>query len=110
MTTRDFCYWLQGFFEVGFNHIPPQEKSLTSSQIQQIEKHLSLVFVHDIDPSMGNKEHQDKLNAIHSKPSLKELGKKFDFMVSKHGSCPYPGWKLSSVHGWYDPEQGVPRC
>lgn len=31
-----------------------------------IQAHLNLVFVHEIDPSMGNQEHQDKLNKIHN--------------------------------------------
>lgn len=33
-----------------------------------IEKHLSLVFVHEIDPSYGDKVHTDKLNKIHNDP------------------------------------------
>ena len=38
MTERDFCYWLQGFFEVtGSNE-------LTEKQVQIIKDHLQLVF------------------------------------------------------------------
>jgi len=62
MTSRDFCYWLQGYFEVsGAKEIGPEET-------EQIKKHLSLAFVHDIDPSHGDQAEQDKLNAIHSAP------------------------------------------
>lgn len=38
MTERDFCYWLQGFFEVA------KPETLTSEQIQEIHNHLKLVF------------------------------------------------------------------
>lgn len=60
MTSRDFCFWLQGFFEItGADKIEaPQAKS--------IKKHLALVFKHEIDPSMGDEEHQTALNDIHS--------------------------------------------
>jgi len=66
MTSRDFAFWLQGYFEIGFNDTPVQDRSLTSSQIEMIQKHLSLVFIHEIDPSMGGEEHQQKLNTVHS--------------------------------------------
>lgn len=59
MTSRDFCFWLQGFFEVG------DPKTLTGEQLDLVKRHLNLVFIHEIDPSMGNKEEQDKLNAVH---------------------------------------------
>lgn len=38
MNERDFCYWLQGFFE---NANPTV---LTNDQIETIRKHLNLVF------------------------------------------------------------------
>jgi hypothetical protein len=60
MQARDFVFWLQGFFEI------TDPKLINSDQVEMIRKHLNLVFVHDIDPKMGDKEHQDKLNAIHS--------------------------------------------
>jgi len=62
MTSRDFAYWLQGFFEIsGCTEI-------TAEQTEQIKKHLNLVFKHEIDPSMGNEEHQKALNKIHNTP------------------------------------------
>ena len=113
MTTRDFCYWFQGFLEItGANEIK-------ADQVEMIQRHLNLVFVHDIDPTMGDEEHQALLNAIHNtiavntpKPTLQELGEKYNFQVAdgRHGPCPHPGWKLSSIHGWYDPKDGPPRC
>jgi len=50
MTSRDFCFWLQGFFE---------------RQTKIVKAHLALVFKHEIDPSFGNEEHQNTLNNIH---------------------------------------------
>jgi hypothetical protein len=60
MTSRDFCYWLQGFFEVSGATI------LTASQTEAVKNHLSMVFKHEIDPSMGNQEHQNALNHLHN--------------------------------------------
>ena len=59
MTSRDFAYWLQGFFEIS------ETKSLSEKQIQVIKNHLNLVFKHEIDPSFGDESHQEVLNAIH---------------------------------------------
>lgn len=60
MTSRDFCFWLQGMFELG------QPTTLNEATTEAIRKHLALVFVHEIDPSAGPQEHQDKLNAVHN--------------------------------------------
>ena len=38
MTPRDFCYWLQGFFEIA----DPEE--VTFEEVQRIKDHLNLVF------------------------------------------------------------------
>ncbi len=62
MTSRDFCYWLQGFFEL--NHAS-QSVSLNAQQLECVRKHLALVFKHEIDPSAGNAAHQAALNDIH---------------------------------------------
>lgn len=61
MTSRDFCFWLQGFFELQGSSV-----TLTTHQVDLIKKHLALVFKHEIDPSMGTDEHQKELNEIHS--------------------------------------------
>ena len=60
MTSRDFAFWLQGFFEVA-NPI-----SIGTKETEMIKKHLNLVFKHEIDPSMGDEKHQQVLNEIHS--------------------------------------------
>lgn len=38
MTSRDFCYWLQGFFEIS------GKTELTPEQTKMVEKHLHYVF------------------------------------------------------------------
>lgn len=67
MTSREFCYWLQGFLEIS-NKDPRYTGSLNREQVNMIGKHLSLVFIHEIDNSYGNKEHTDKLNDAHNGP------------------------------------------
>lgn len=59
MTSRDFCYWLQGYFELSGS------SGLSMEQSDIVRKHLALVFVHEIDPSAGPPAHQAKLDAIH---------------------------------------------
>lgn len=52
MTSRDFAFWLQGFFEVSYaglkdvNGNAPQLQ-LDTKQTAMIEDHLKLVFKHD---------------------------------------------------------------
>lgn len=60
MTSRDFCYWLQGLFELG------DVKSLDARQTDLVKRHLAMVFKHEIDPSAGSAEHQAELSAIHA--------------------------------------------
>jgi len=59
MTSRDFCYWLQGFIEVGQPHI------VTMEQLATIRAHLNMVFRHEIDPSFGKPEYIEELRKIH---------------------------------------------
>lgn len=70
MTSRDFCFWLQGYLElseaanasgVGFS---PQQR-------EKVAAHLALVFKHEIDPSMGGPEKQDELNKVHGNTVLR---------------------------------------
>jgi hypothetical protein len=65
MTARDFCYWLQGFFELG-GEGTQAGLPLTARQADMIRRHLSMVFAHDIDPKAGGKEMQDELNKLHA--------------------------------------------
>ena len=64
MTAREFCYWLQGFFElrrVG----PGTLTNLTEEQTETVQHHLNMVFAHDIDPAAGGPAHQAALDALH---------------------------------------------
>jgi hypothetical protein len=67
MTSRDFCYWLQGYFEIEGNQPRPPEygASLNSEQIKTIRNHLNMVFKHEIDPSFGPKAVQEALAKAH---------------------------------------------
>lgn len=60
MTSRDFCYWLQGYFEVA------EPKEIKENELQMIKNHLNMVFKHEIDPSMGDEKHQQDLDYIHN--------------------------------------------
>lgn len=60
MKATEFCYWLQGLFELG------EPIGLTDAQVQTIKRHLNMVFIHDIDPSYPQKAELDK---AHKKPS-----------------------------------------
>lgn len=107
MTSRDFAFWLQGFFEI------ENPSSIDATKTELIKKHLNLVFKHEIDPSMGDEKHQAELNEIHHKPTLAELGEKHGFEVkdydNKFGPKPSPKHKMG-VHGWYNPNEGLLRC
>jgi hypothetical protein len=48
MTTVEFCYWLQGHFELSQTK---GRDGLSGDQVTTIRNHLDLVFKHDIDPS-----------------------------------------------------------
>lgn len=56
MKAVEFCYWLQGMFEL------QQPQTLNKKQTASIKKHLHMVFVHEIDPSYPNRK---KLDEIH---------------------------------------------
>lgn len=65
MTSRDFCYWLHGFFELQAATSPANAR-LTAEQSDVVRRHLAMVFAHEIDPQAGGKEVQKKMNEIHS--------------------------------------------
>lgn len=129
MTSRDFAYWLQGFFEIG------NPQSIGIVETEMIKKHLNLVFKHEIDPSMGGPEHQAELNKIHmgygpnqtadytgfdhttkycasvetQKPAPLPFPKTDEEAIAKWGPQPSPK-HVWNIHGWYDPAEGTPRC
>lgn len=63
MTSRDFAYWLQGFFELNSKNSSAQ--TLDQHQTKMVKDHLNLVFAHEIDPSFGNEDERSELQKIH---------------------------------------------
>lgn len=61
MDSVNFCYWLQGLFELG------NVKELNEQQVEVIKNHLNLVFKHDIDPKVESSSwlSKDELNELH---------------------------------------------
>ncbi len=64
MTPENFCYWLQGFFEIRDGGVIANNTSLTDKQVMEIRNHLRLVFrketpslqpLADIYDTQGNK-------------------------------------------------------
>ncbi len=62
MTSRDFCYWMQGAIELNGS------TSFNADQVKVIQDHLNMVFIHEIDPSIPDPA--GKIAAAHaaSKP------------------------------------------
>jgi hypothetical protein len=44
MKAFEFCYWLQGYFE-----LVDDVDVLHADQVEKIKNHLNMVFLHDID-------------------------------------------------------------
>jgi hypothetical protein len=74
MTSRDFCYWLQGFFEISSQSGNARNVGLSAAQVDMIQKHLNMVFKHEIDPSYGDAAHVAELNNIHNSTVPYEIG------------------------------------
>lgn len=72
MTARDFCYWLQGCFELAEASKSPGKIYLDEAQTECVRKHLAMVFLHEIDPSFGDKAKQDALNMAHNVGKFKD--------------------------------------
>jgi hypothetical protein len=85
MTSENFAYWLQGYFELS------KTTTLDESQVQTIKNHLSMVFIHDIDPKFPV-EQQSALNQVHQQSAEDRLRQAF--IQHQHGENPYrPGQK-----------------
>lgn len=84
MTSRDFCYWVQGLFEL------QNPKTLNEKQTELIRRHLAMVFKHEIDPSFPDKEELSKIhNPEKEKIPLDRLEKDpFEHMKPRGGSHP----------------------
>lgn len=85
MTSAQFCYWLQGFFEISGKSF----QNLDNKQVDIIKKHLSMVFVHELDPAHGDQEHQNKLNEIHDSPGFPDLPSSYEHPQDPNGPTIY---------------------
>ena len=66
MRSSEFAYWLMGWFEL--NKTIDHREGATQETLDMIERHLKLVFVHDLDPKQGPPEVQQQLQEIHDPP------------------------------------------
>jgi len=74
MTSENFCYWLQGWFEL--NGTIDHRDGATPETLKMIKNHLNMVFAHDIDPKLGGgEEHQQNLQDLHDGQSAPLLGR-----------------------------------
>lgn len=89
MQAREFVYWLQGFFEIS-KESQNYSGELNSAQVKMIEKHLSLVFTHEIDPSYGNQSHLNALNNIHDHMFKTSSEEAADFCDAQYAKIPRP--------------------
>ena len=82
MTSRDFCYWLQGFFDA-----PGATGGMNPEQVAIVKAHLAMVFLHEIDPSAGPPAHQAALDALHNAGKANESAQQAaaDFHRWAHG-------------------------
>ncbi len=65
MKARDFCYWLQGYFEILGAAPDDVVGNLDEKRVEVIKNHLAIVFKHEIDPSNGTPEHNKELAKLH---------------------------------------------
>ncbi len=71
MKASEFCYWLQGYFEISGVDIDTMlPKEMNCLQVQVVQKHLSMVFKHELDKTHGTLEEQATLQAMHDKPKV----------------------------------------
>jgi hypothetical protein len=59
MTSAQFCYWVQGFFELS------GAETLDKVQTELLKRHLNLVFAHELDKQHGDAKHQEELSKLH---------------------------------------------
>ena len=64
MKSSEFCYWLKGFFELRDGNAGTSDE-LSDNQSKVIQRHLAMVFKHELDATHGDAEHQAELQAIH---------------------------------------------
>lgn len=72
MMPRDFCYWLQGFFEInsaGYSDKTDVSAGITDARAKVIQRRLAMVEIHEIDSSCGDEKHNHVVfDNLHDKP------------------------------------------
>ena len=81
MNETEFCYWLQGFFELSNSNM------LSSKQVQQIKDHLDLVFT-KVTPDRNTKNKNSK-NKLKEEPKLTLANLDFDSPLPIEGMKKY---------------------
>lgn len=82
MKSRDFCYWLQGYFE-----IEDPKAGLSPEKLELVKRHLNMVFAHEIDPSFGTD--QEKLKKIHDEAPDDENETEPEEQIRPHRRNPF---------------------
>lgn len=61
MTSRDFVFWLQGFFELREAGAAPgaPEAGMTGEQVSLLKEHLALVFKHEVGAAAAHAPNVD---------------------------------------------------
>jgi len=119
MTPQEFCYWLQGYFEVSGN------ETLTPEQVKMVKEHLQLVFRKEtvsVVVKMPEPGKPDKNNDTFTKGGLQEAYRKWvtesakgNTIMTCHTNVPSPQYQITSwpfgqtkeeyfkEHGYYPP-------
>ena len=61
MKSTEFCYWLQGYFELVTAN-EGKKVVLSKEQVNVIQNHLNMVFKHEIDPSYPDSKELSNLH------------------------------------------------
>lgn len=61
MKAHEFCFWLQGHFELG-----DTSGGLSSEKLEVVKRHLAMVFAHDIDKRDVMPQEAAQLGQIHA--------------------------------------------
>lgn len=86
MNSQEFCYWLQGFFEL------TDAQDLTPAQVDMIKRHLALVFV-NVTRGTSETLPRPDLDETQEKKKGKKKGKKTESSVpSPESATTLPDW------------------
>jgi hypothetical protein len=81
MTSRDFVYWLQGYFEIMDPKGQGSALPIGSVQAQCIREHLDLVFRHELSPTPPAKGDTYIVPPMHHEPLSQETTNWLELMA-----------------------------